>query len=82
MHTMHDQQQKSRMFSFWPVYMWVPLKALFIKSNNETVNSSSSLNLPYVVRGRQRVRRERRLANQRTPLSPEERHLQVHFALE
>jgi hypothetical protein len=28
------------------------------------------------VRGRQRVRRERRLANQRTPLSPEERHLQ------
>nr|AAS21421.1 Alzheimer's disease amyloid A4 protein-like protein [Oikopleura dioica] len=29
------------------------------------------------VRGRQRVRRERRLANQRTPLSPEERHLQV-----
>ena len=25
MHTMHDQQQKSRMFSFWPVYMWVPL---------------------------------------------------------
>ena len=30
-----------------------------------------------LVRGRQRVRRERRLANQRTPLSPEERHLQV-----
>jgi len=28
------------------------------------------------VRGRQRVRRERRLANQRPPLSPEERHLQ------
>lgn len=28
------------------------------------------------VRGRQRVRRERRMANQRTPLSPEERHLQ------
>jgi len=31
-----------------------------------------------LVRGRQRVRRERRLANQRTPLSPEERHLQEH----
>merc|ERR1711953_126631 len=28
------------------------------------------------VRGRQRVRRERRLASQRPPLSPEERHLQ------
>jgi hypothetical protein len=26
------------------------------------------------------VRRERRLANQRTPLSPEERHLQVPYS--
>ena len=39
----------------------------------------SLLNLRFLVRGRQRVRRERRLANQRTPLSPEERHLQEGF---
>ena len=44
--------------------------------NNSILFFSKSI---YSVRGRQRVRRERRLASQRPPLSPEERHLQEQY---